>query len=536
MNSFLKESEKAKLEELNSFASLFEDINSFVKKNQSLSYIEFDYYVVHKMTLFSIEPDFDFHQLEETIEKIRKSVPAIKRIFSKPIIILKETDDVLPVENARTINQDTLLHLANHTQHVANITKRGVKPRKLLTRHYEDDYTIYENIIFCNYVDEILALVKKNRRIFDDLLYASDIMKLNLLEKVNHMNYFLALGKLHTGYIRDFNQYYQLAKKLLHELTSISQAITPRLYKPVYKKNNKRNRRLSLKKTNIFLMQKDYHQVYKTYKHLLSNQNSDKGKSTEVVDYEQIGMNYLTYVELLTIFAVGHFNFEIPPETKINLNDLDVSFKFKDWRLDIVNNPKKELLLMFFKEDETYKIIITNREYNEEELAKLIKEYRLDEVIRVSPSYEEYLKREDVYISMQDIDSFRRIQQIILKGMIYSDSKRDVCPFCGGQLVYDRHKKLHQCHDCLIQIKQETCPTTGKSYFYTDNTQHKHFSLSGSEIEYDELWYMEKQLESLMYYRNITKINEHNEFICPHCNEIHQFDSSSPITSKNSNE
>jgi len=520
MNNQLKESEKAKLQQLSSFASLFEDINSFALKNQAISYIEFDYYVVHKMTLFSIEPDFDFDRLADTIEKIKKSLPGVKRIFSKPIIILKENDDVLPVENARIINQNTLLHLANHSQHVSNITKKGVKPRKLLTRHYEDDYAIYENIIFCNYVDELLALVKRNRRVFDDLLYASDIMKLNLLEKVNHVNYFLALGKLHTGYIRDFNQYYNIAKKLLHELTSISQAITPRLHRPVYKKNAKRNRRLPLKKTNIFLMQKDYHQVYKTYKHLLTNQSIDKEINQEDLDYDQIGMNYLTYVELLTIFAVGHYNFEIPPEKKMNLNELDVSFQFKDWRLDIVNNPKKELLLMFVKE-ETYKIMITNREYSEEEQERLMKEYRLDEVLRVSPSYEEYLKRDDIYISMQDIDSFRRIQQIILRGMIYSDESRDVCPFCGGELVYDRHKKLHQCHDCLIQIKKEVCPNTGKEYFYTDNTQHKQFVLSGSEIEYDENWFMEKQLESLMYYRNITKINQDNEIICPHCNHVH---------------
>ncbi len=521
MSKMLIEIDQAKRDEFTSFASILEDIHTFVKKNKSLTYIEFDYYVVHNMTLFSIEPDFDFKKLEELIVLIRKSLPAIKRIFSKPIIILKDTDDVLPVENARIINQNTLLHLANHSQHVSNITKNGVKPRKLLTRHYDDDYSIYENIIFCNYVDEVLALVKKNRRIFDDLLYASDIMRLNLLEKVNHLNYFLALGKLHTGYIRDFNQYFNLAKKLLHELSVISQAITPRLYKPVYKKNNKRNTRLALKKTNIFLMQKDYHQVYKTYKYLLGSQNKEE-KNKEVIDFDEVSMNYLIYVELLTLFAVGHYNFEISPAFKMNLDLLDVSFHYKNWKLDIINNPKKEIMLMFSKE-ETYKIMITNRGYNVDELNHFKKEYGLNEVVVVSPVYEDYLKREDVYISMQDIDSFRRIQQIILRGMIYADTARDVCPFCGGHLKYDQYHKLHQCSDCLIQIKEGLCTETNERYFYTDNTHHKQYIIDKSDIDYDEHWFAEKQIESLMYYRNITKISQDNEIICPSCNKIHQY-------------
>jgi len=83
-----------KVEEYHRLASLLDGIENFVKKHQVLSYIEFDYYVVHDMTLFSIEPDFDFEKLDKTIQIIRKSIPAVKRIFNKPIIVLKDTDDV----------------------------------------------------------------------------------------------------------------------------------------------------------------------------------------------------------------------------------------------------------------------------------------------------------------------------------------------------------------------------------------------------------------------------------------------------------
>jgi len=520
MNNMNKDVNKLNVEEYNRFASLLEGIQDFLKKHRVVTYIEFDYYVVHDMTLFSIEPDFDFEKLEKTIHHIKKSTPAIKRIFSKPIIVLKDTDDVLPVENARIINQNTLLHLANHGQFVSNITNKGVKPRKLLTRIYEDEYSIYENIIFCNFVDEVLSMIKKNRRTLNNLLYASDIMRFNLLEKINHVNYFLALGKLHTGYIRDFSQYFNLSREMLNELTFISQAINPRLYKPVYQKNINRNKNLRLKKTNIFLMQKDYHQVYKTYKYLLGSQNKIEEKK-EIVDYELMARNYLTYVQMLTIFAVGHFNFEIDPQYKIDLSSLDIKFSFKGWKLDIFNNNKKEILLYFTK-DKTYRIMIANTVYNIKTLNSYKKDYGLDEVIVVNQFDGDYLERNDVYISMEDIDSFRRIQQIILKGMVYSDKKRDVCPFCGGKLQKDPYHDFYQCNDCMTQIKESVCKETNKPFFYTDNTHLKKHVINKSSFKSDDEWYYEKQIESLMYFRNITKINQNGEIICPYCNKTHE--------------
>ncbi|HOO44419.1 MAG TPA: hypothetical protein PKU69_05035, partial [Bacillota bacterium] len=400
------------------------------QKHKSVTYIEFDYYVVHDMILFSIEPDFDFDMLKHSLEHIKKSTPAVKRIFKKPIIFLRDTTDVLPVENARIINQNTLLHLGNHAQYISNITEEGIKPRKLLTRIYEDEYGIYENIIFCNYIDEVLSMIRKNRKILNSIYYASKMMNFNILAKGNHINYFLALGKLHTGYIRDFSQYYILSKELLNELSTIDKAITPRLFKPVYKNNKKRNKKLPLKKTNIFLKQKDYHVVYKTYKNLLGNKEKLTEESSGI-DFDVLKKKYLMYVRILTIFAAGHFNFQADSEFKMDLRSLNINFVFKDWKLNIINNKKEELSLEFVK-DKTYRILLISNINDPDILEEYQRDKRLDEVIVVDHFDEDGIEGNHVYISIEDIDSFRRIQQIILRGMIYSDTERKVCPFCGG--------------------------------------------------------------------------------------------------------
>lgn len=501
------------------FSSLLKGIRAFVEKHGMVTYIEFDYFVVHDMTLFATDPDFDFAKLKNTIGQIRKIMPAIKRVFSKPIIVLKDSDEVVPVENARIINQTTLLHLANHSHNVANLTNKGVKPRKLLTRVYEDDYSIYENMVFCNFIDEVLSMIKKNSRTINSLLYASNIMKFNLLEKVNHMNYFLALGKLHTGYIRDFSQYFTLSKELITELTSIKNVITPRMNRPIYRKNHVRNPQLALKKTNIFISQKDYRQVFRTYKYLQSN-DLIRPTAKDGLDYSKLINDYLTYVRILTVFAAGHFNFEMNPHDKMNLLFMNATFTFLGWKLVIFNTIDNEIILQFSKEI-NYRIMIVASTADNDEILKLRENYEVNEVIAANPFDEDYLSRDDVYLTMEDVDSFRRIQQIILKGMVYSDRSRDVCPFCGGKLHKDPYHTAYQCNDCMTQIVEAVCPETHQPFFYTDNTHLKKYAINISDYKQDEYWYYKKQIESAMFFRNITKINHRADIVCPHCKKTH---------------
>ena len=513
-------SKELQIKEFARLSSLLQGIKRFVENHQNITYIEFDYYVVHDMILFSIEPNFDFENLELTMNHIKKSSSAIKRIFKKPIIFLKDTEDVLPVENTRIINQNTITHLQNHAQNISNITKKGIKPRKLLTRIYEDEYGIYENLIFCKYIDEILSIIKKNRKILNSIFYASNVMRVNLLEKGNHVNYFLALGKLHTSYIRDFNQYHNLSKKILHELSLMNKTIKSRLYRPVYKNNQKTKKKLRLKKTNIFLKQKDYRMVYKTYKYLL-NKKQLETEVKEPIDLNQVKKEYLMYVRILTIFSVGHFNFQMDSKAKMSLASLNIDFTFKDWKLKILNNKKEELLLEFSK-DQTYRILLISNIDEQNTLEEYRKDQRLDEVIVVNHFDDDYPNRNDVYISIEDVDSFRRIQQIILRGMIYADHKREVCRFCGGSLKKNQYNNDYQCNDCLIQIKEGMCTETNKPYYYTLSKHIKEQYIYNADIIDDDNWFYRKQIESSMYFRNITKIDESGDIICPHCNQVHK--------------
>jgi hypothetical protein len=517
-----KKDEEEREESYRRLATVLSPMEKFIAKHDLLSYIEFDYYAVKDLTLFTIEPDLDFPSLQATVGKIYATLPAIKRVFGKPIINLTDTSDVLPVETVRTINQSTLTHLASHTENVANITRRGVKPRKLLTRIYEDDYSIYENVIFCNLVDDTIRYAKHNISALKDLVYANEVMEVNVLERANHLNYYLALGKLQTGYMRDFDKYYGVAASLYSKLQGIIGAIQPRLIKPVYQKNKKRNKDLRLKKTNIFLMQKDYHQVYVLYKWLLSKTPLVEEKA-EPLNLPQISSDYFFFVQTLAIFAINNFNFESNPAEKMNMKDLDSTFTFKNWSLRI-SNVNNEGLLIRVTKNKTYIILLVPDVAMEDKRSGdyFGEEYGADEVVICSPFEERAEKGSSILVSMENIESFRRLQQLVMRGMIYSDTEKADCPFCAGDLAYDGKNDSFECGSCHTEIKEGHCPDTGKSYFYTKINPNKKVSIKRSDFRKDEDWLYDRKVESALYFRNITKINEKGEIVCPYCGKVHQ--------------
>ena len=63
-------------------------------------------------------------------------------------------------------------------------------------------------------------------------------LEFNYLERVNHWDYFLAIGKLHTGYARNFGKYYNKSKELFDRMSLINQALTTRLKRNVYRKRH----------------------------------------------------------------------------------------------------------------------------------------------------------------------------------------------------------------------------------------------------------------------------------------------------------
>ncbi len=495
------------------------DVLNFSINHNNITYKQFDEHIINDLSLFNIPSDSYFSTIEKNLNIVLEALPAIKRIFSRPTVYLKDKHEIVPVEAVKVVNNSTLSHVSYHTELWDNIDEDGIKPRKLLTIEKKENYVIYENIVFSRvvksvlkYLDEILLMIK-------DLLYDCQDLNFNILDRTHHKLYFLALGKLHIEYVLAHEKHFTKFSSFVETLLFIEKSIKQRLSSPMYKKCIKNKSKLKLKKTNIFRNHKDYKQIYNLAKVLELQVTDEKSNYiTQGISLEE----YANYVNVLLIFSLGHFNFNFKETEKFDFFNLNNKCNYLDWNIEFksINNEDYEGLMITFNKEKTYSICLIYDNFNdlsEKHLEKFKNENKADEYLYVS--CEDYGKKGNVYISLYDIDSFRRLQQIILRGMIYCDDKFEICPFCGNKLT--KKNNSYDCDVCRGQIIRKKCINTDKEFFMTVvNTG----LLSKKAREHRKIHshLNDRFIEAQYHYRNITSITEDGKNICPECGMIQE--------------
>ena len=487
----------------------------FATEHNGISYARFDDYTQSAVNLFALRDGYDFDFLESTLDKIIAALPALKRLLGKPIMRLEDTSEVLPVESVRVINSRTLRHAAVHSEHWGSVDGDGVRPKKLLTVRHEDSYVTYENIGLARAVYTVLKFVSQCTRHLRDILYTSRDMHFNLLERENHLAYFLAIGKLHIGYVRDYDKYRVLTVRCLEKLFSIERALTPRLRCPVYQKCKPFVSKFELKKSTTFRVHKDYHEVYRLLKCF-----SDSRLALDVDACEDRAA-YSAYATLISLFAIGHFNFAFDKEKPLDFFKLNAKARFGAFQLEIkrLSQGGKDALLFTVKKEGCYRILLAlSPDAKEKEgITALFKEkYEAEEYLLATPTGE----GGTVCLSLFDIESFRRVQQLLLRASVYADERRDSCPFCGKALAYEKDKARYICESCRTVISSGICEKTGEKYFATSVMGYRP-AHSGEKMGKKERLIRDKYVEGRLFFRNITPVNEDGEVLCPHCGARH---------------
>lgn len=493
-------------------------ILDFIKNTNNITYKQFDHHIINDISLFNIPSDTYFSTIEDKLHIILNALPSIKRIFSRPCVYLKDKYEIAPVEAVRVVNNNTLSHVSYHTELWDNITNEGIKPRKLLTIEKKENYELYENIIFSRVIRSVLSYLDEIVMLIKDLLYDCQDLNFNILDRTHHKLYFLALGKLHIEYVLAYERHFTRFSDFIETLLFIEKTIKQRLKSEVYKKCVKNKTKLKLKKTNIFRNHRDYKNIYDLAKKL-DLQISDE--NFKYISHEISQEEYASYINVLLIFSIGHFNFIFDEKETIDLLNINTRCNYLDWTLSIKNIDDEIFngVVLSFNKDKEYNICLIYDNFIQKS-EKLIEEFKdrhkADEYIFISS--EDYGKDGNVYISIYDIDSFRRIQQILLKGMIYSDEKFENCPFCGNKL--NHNNESYVCNVCRGHIIKKRCPETNEYYYYTV-INNDLLSKKNKELVKKYSHLNDRFNEARYHYRNITQITNDGKYICSKCKKIH---------------
>ncbi len=96
------------------------------------------------------------------IEVIEGVIFDLGQIISNPRLNTKIEGSLTPVELARKINNESVQHLASHTQYIKEIDEYGnVIPSKLLSMYAEDDIHTYENRFIATFVRRLMLFITK---------------------------------------------------------------------------------------------------------------------------------------------------------------------------------------------------------------------------------------------------------------------------------------------------------------------------------------------------------------------------------------
>ena len=496
-------------------ADLYEKLEKYTQTHTSITYAEFEDQVLRDVCLFNVPNDAYMNEVEKTLDMMIAALPAVKRILARPIVRLKDQHEIVPIEAVKVIDNRSLTHIASRSEMWDDITDGGIKPRKLMTLEHVETYAIYENIAFACAIDSMLAYIKKTFVRLKDVAYGCRDIHINLLDRTHHNLYFLAIGKLYLEYVNPRSEQENWSR-CVEKMMFIDKSLRQKLKSPVYRYCKQRSYNLKLKKTNIFRSHKDYSEVFKLLKAFELDNETVRVDSS---DMQMSESGYRIFCKLLTVFSIGHFNYVFPEEGRIEISDFAVDCQSGDWSLSVreVNEFGISALIFTTRKNIEYTtcMIFSDEEISSTYFDSFKMEHPADEYMTCSPNI--HGNRRCVYLSIYDIDSFRRIQQILLRGMIWSDTERKKCAFCLGDMVEE--KGVHRCYFCGAEIRREECPETEKIYYVSDILKSRMHEDAKKSMERKFLH--DRIEEAQLHFRNVTHITADRRPICPYCDKPH---------------
>ena len=214
----------------------------------------------------SITKDYDVVAMEECTNQL-------PHIFQKPKQHLKQINEIRPAAVVSRIGQESIRHLASHSEHWKGIKASGLVPERLLARTLEDDFAIYENVAVKSIVDQ---LYKEMKALSEENIDCSMQMDIDDGHAVSgeQKTYFHARDLLLKGMDDESVAYNQLLLEDQREhITNILEKLSKCRSTPLYR-TLKRQRPIKgkLKKTNIFMMDKYYKYAFELSELMLNRQ------------------------------------------------------------------------------------------------------------------------------------------------------------------------------------------------------------------------------------------------------------------------
>ncbi len=102
------------------------------------------------------------------VEAIEKSIIPLDNIIRNPRRFIEQIEEIVPIEQARRITNESIRHLAQHTNMIAKVDDSGVTPDKILNIYKEESFATYENRFIYTLLINLQYFIDKRLKLISD--------------------------------------------------------------------------------------------------------------------------------------------------------------------------------------------------------------------------------------------------------------------------------------------------------------------------------------------------------------------------------
>lgn len=225
----------------------------------------------------------------------------LQAISERPRLDMRYDAEVLPVSRSRRLSQDALTTLASNSRDWSRRRITGIVPARLKSLVSEDEYAIYENVVFARLIDRVLALLRA--RIHEVLQLLKKHEQAKQLSDAQHLDHRLRqeICSLWGQSFADNPEAGARAKNTHEVLTSLYGKVKQLTYSGLYPQVPRTmNVPIALRNTNILRHDPHYRHLRPLW--LLANSGAAKEVQTPQQKFEVAkvrGARYAAFIELL---------------------------------------------------------------------------------------------------------------------------------------------------------------------------------------------------------------------------------------------
>ena len=149
----------------------------FELKEQMFEVLESDdFYKVFTDSMKSGKNNFSLYQRYmnsvidiKWVEKIEDSLVALDNIIRNPQRFIKETEEVIGIEQVKKISENSIRHLAQNTNLIAKVDDRGyITPSKILNVQKDETFETYENRFIYTLLHNVQYFIDKRLKLMNE--------------------------------------------------------------------------------------------------------------------------------------------------------------------------------------------------------------------------------------------------------------------------------------------------------------------------------------------------------------------------------